>query len=337
MENIALHRRLYLQDNLEAMRRMGEASVDLIYADPPLNSIEYGAGSITASASLQDVHMLDDIETESMDAVADRNPALHRLIQVVGFAVGGTMQGYLAYMAVRLLEMRRILKPTGSIYFHCDDINSHYVRVVMDAVFGAADFRNVITWKRTSAHSDSRRFRRDADTILFYSGREINSDAIRLATGLAPTNIWDGIRPLAAMSQERVGYPTQKPLALLERIILASTVEGDTVLDPFSGLGTTCLAAEKLERNWIGIDIAKPASSIMTDRLEKDLCCPRCDDRENTIWVNEGVYTIKCGVCKSLLLKRMEDANGVLFRLREDLKRQEDLYDDGPFDTSPLR
>lgn len=315
------------------MRSMCEASVDLIYADPPLNSIRHGAGSITASVALQ--QGVNDIGTERVDA--DRNPALHRLIQGVGIVAGAAMQGYLAYMAVRLLEMRRILKPTWSIYFHCDDMTSHYIRIVMDAVFGAANFRNVITWKRMSAHSDSRRFRRDADTILFYGGREINFDAIRLATGQAPTNIWDDIRPLAAMSTERVGYPTQKPLALLERIILASTVEGDTVLDPFCGLGTTCLAAEKLERNWIGIDIAKPASSIVTDRLEKAYSCPRCHDAENKIWVKEGIYAIKCDVCESPLLERVEDANRVLFMLRQDLERKEDLYADAEFDNSPLR
>ena len=331
LENTTLTRRLYLQDNLEAMRSMDKASVDLIYADPPLNSIRHGAGSITANASLQDVRMLGGIGTECVDEIADS------LIQSVGLVVGGAMQIYLAYMAVRLLEMRRILKPTGGIYFHCDDMTSHYIRIVMDAVFGAANFRKVITWKRLSAHSDSRRFRRDADTILFYGGREINFDAIRLATGQAPTNIWDDIRPLAVMSTERVGYPTQKPLALLERIILASTVEGDTVLDPFCGLGTTCLAAEKLERSWIGIDIAKPASSIVTDRLEKASSCHRCEDVDDKIWVNERGYTIKCRWCNSLLLKRVEDANGVLFMLRQDLERKEDLYADATFDNSPLR
>ena len=106
------------------------------------------------------------------------------------------------------------------------------------------------------------------------------------------------------------------------------------MLDPFCGLGTTCIAAEHLERKWVGIDIAEPASSIMTDRLEKDLYCPRCDDREN-IPVDEGVYTIKCRVCQSLLLKRLGDADELLFRLGKDLERPEDLYQ-APFDNSPI-
>ena len=333
LENTTLTRRLYLQDNLEAMRSMDKASVDLIYADPPLNSIRYGAGSITANASLQDVRMLGGIGTECVDA--DRNPALHRLIQGVGIVAGAAMQGYLAYMAVRLLEMRRILKPTWSIYFHCDDMTSHYIRIVMDAVFGAANFRNVITWKRMSAHSDSRRFRRDADTILFYGGREINFDAIRLATGQAPTNIWDDIRPLAAMSQERVGYPTQKPLALLERIILASTVEGDTVLDPFCGLGTTCLAAEKLERSWIGIDTSEIASSIMTDRLVKGLLCPYCEAEKRGI-IEDGI-PIKCDVCESLLLGCLRDSYVVYFGSFEiPTSAQYLFHDDSRWDNFPI-
>ena len=318
------------------MRKMDEASIDLIYADPPLNFVRRRADSATHDAGIQDVRTLDDIEEERVGEVEGRNSVLHRLIQGVGFADGGAMQGYLTYMAIRLLEMRRILKPTGSIYFHCDDMNAHYIRIVMDAVFGAANFRNAITWKRTSAGNASRRFMNASDTLLFYSRRDINTDAIRLPSGQIPTNIWDDIRPLAVMSKERVGYPTQKPLALLKRIILASTDIGDVVLDPFSGLGTTCIAAGNLERNWIGIDIAKPASSVMTARLEKNPC-PRCDDTENTILVDEGVYTIKCGVCQSLLLKRLGNASELVFMLREDLERQEDLYYDAPFDNSPIR
>ena len=300
------------------MRKMGGASIDLIYADPPLNFVRRRSGSATTDASLQDVWTPDDIERACVDEVEGRNPALHRLIQVVGSTAGEAMQVYLAYMAIRLLEMRRILNPTGSIYFHCDVVTSHYIRIVMDVVFGIANFRNAITWKRTSAGNASRRFMNASDTLLFYSGRDINTDAIRLPSGQIPTNIWDDIRPLAVMSKERVGYPTQKPLALLKRIILASTDIGDTVLDPFCGLGTTCIAAEHLERKWVGIDIAEPASSIMTDRLVnlvKSLLCPYCG--AETMRIIKDVLPVKCDDCGAPLLNYRSEPYGVCFELDE--------------------
>ena len=267
--------------------------------------------------------------------IADEQPAIARLLDASNWAHGKGMQSYLTMMAVRLLEMRRVLKPTGSIYLHCDPTASHYLKMLMDAVYGADNFRNNIVWKRTSSHSDARRCGSVHDDILFYakssqhiwnrtyqkydvdyveryyryhddngrkfmssdltgagegpsrtfadkgninppSGRHwmygqtgidrlLNDNRIfwtrngvpRLKTyldeapGLALQDVWGDVTAVRSWHKERIGYPTQKPLALLERIIKASSNEGDLVLDPFAGCATACVAAEKLGRQWI--------------------------------------------------------------------------------------
>jgi site-specific DNA-methyltransferase (adenine-specific) len=267
------------------------------------------------------------------------------------------MMAYLAMMAVRLIELHRVLKSTGSLYLHCDPTASHYLRVLLDAVFGPTNFLNEITWKRTTAHSNVYcNFGSVKDTILFYSksdkhtwnqlyrfqseadieaafpnidpdGRRWRSENMRNpgirpnlhypytasngityqphsngwtttlermkqldsegrlhfprsptgrlrlkyyadeSSGIKLQNIWDDISVLGAQAQERLGYPTQKPLALLERILSASSNEGDVVLDPFCGCGTTVHAAQKLGREWIGIDITHLAISLIQKRL----------------------------------------------------------------------
>ena len=260
---------------------------------------------------------------------------------------GKSMQSYLTMMAVRLVEMQRILKPTGSIYLHCDPTASHYLKLLMDGVFGAAQFQNAITWQRTTAHNDSVRYGRNSDTLLFYSNRdrwtwnpqyEPHDDAykarfrqkdadgrlwsddnltakglsgggyeyeykgvhslwrvplkrmkeldkegrlhftrrggIRLKRYLNETKgrplqaVWTGINAINSQAKERLNYPTQKPLALLERIILSSSNEGDLVLDPFCGCATACVAAEKLGRQWVGIDISPKAAELVNERLQ---------------------------------------------------------------------
>ena len=234
---------------------------------------------------------------------------------------------YMAFMAVRLIEMKRVLKPTGSIYLHCDPTMSHWLKILMDMIFGADNFRNEIIWHYTKMGNPKRIFRKNSDTILFYSkdqdksffnevslgkpsifydrhkklvkdnklyyrdikntndslmrnkiktfekrnaGKKLNDLAVfdfsNAKDQMKADNVWN-IPPLNNLTKERVGYPTQKPLALLERIIQASTNEGDVVLDPFCGCATACIAAHKLKRKYIGIDISKAAYVITIYRI----------------------------------------------------------------------
>ena len=202
-------------------------------------------------------------------------------------------------MAVRLLEIRRVLKDTGSIYFHCDPNASHYLKTVMDAVFGRSNFRNEIVWHYRRWTGKANRFQRLHDIILFYSktadynfntlytayteeslkrkqnyhtrtkGNEVYITT-RNKKGVRENDVWT-ISILNSQSKERTGYPTQKPLALLDRIIKASSTLGDVVLDPFCGCATTCIAAERLNRQWIGVDLSPKAVELVKHRLELDV------------------------------------------------------------------
>jgi site-specific DNA-methyltransferase (adenine-specific) len=204
-------------------------------------------------------------------------------------------KSYLAYMAARILEMRRVLKPTGSIYLHCDPTMSHYLKLVMDAVFGRDNFRNEIIWRIgwvSGFKTQKRGWIRNHDTLLYYVGgpdatKGFNKEYIpyppdyRRRDGKKPTgkgipieDTWnshsgDVLNSIMIMSfsTEKMGYPTQKPLALLERIIKASSNEGDVVLDPFCGCATTCVAAESLGREWAGIDLSPKAVELVKHRL----------------------------------------------------------------------
>ena len=158
-------------DNLAVLRGMNSECVDLIYLDPPFNSnrtYEAPIGSRAAGAAFKDAWTLDDVDVHEHGELADRNPAAHAVIQAARQAHGKGMMAYCIMMAVRLLEMRRILKPTGSIYLHCDPTASHYLKLLMDGIFGRANFRNELVWKRTSGRSDARRFGRVHDAILYY-------------------------------------------------------------------------------------------------------------------------------------------------------------------------
>ncbi len=164
---------IWTGDNLVVMRGMNSACVDLIYLDPPFNSNrDYAApiGSEAASAAFKDTWTLDDIDVHEHGELADRSPASYSVIEAARQAHGKSMQAYLIMMAVRLLEMRRILKPTGSIYLHCDDTAGHYLKLLMDGVFGARSFRNSITWRRAISHNDPNRYGRISDYLLFYTG-----------------------------------------------------------------------------------------------------------------------------------------------------------------------
>ena len=286
---------IWTGDNLEIMRGLNSGSVDLIYLDPPFNSnTNYAApiGAKAADAEFKDTWILSDIDIEWINLIQDRHPALHNVLLA---ASTDSDKSYLAYMAVRILEMRRILKDTGSIYLHCDPVMSHYLKLVMDTVFGRKNFLNEIIWAYRTGGVSDRWFGRKHDVILFYaaeigrhvfhvrkersyststppgfSGVEIFHDEHGRPYTMASTrDVWK-INALGRSSGERTGYPTQKPLKLLNRIIDASSNEGDMVLDPFCGCATTCVAAQDLNRKWLGIDISARAAELVNRRINDE-------------------------------------------------------------------
>ena len=370
------NRTLFIADNLGILRGINDECIDLIYLDPPFNTNRnYKApiGSPAEGAEFKDIWTDEDIKHEWHGVIADRNEELYQIIQASETVYDKSMKIYLMSMAVRLFEMKRILKPTGSIYLHCDPTASHYLKLVMDGLFGKKNFRNEVVWKRTSTKSLGKRYAANTDRILYYvksdsatwnqqytpyddeyiqttyrrqdkhgrwatvdlSGGKAGSERAYMplkgiepppgrawapparnrfpasAQVLLPDNyeVLDQLakcealddagllhhpkggkgRPrwkkyLSAMpgvvagdlvlntppvkGKESVGYPTQKPLKLLERILRASSNEGDMVLDPFCGCATACVAAEQLGRQWIGIDISPSAEDITKLRLQ---------------------------------------------------------------------
>ncbi len=299
------NRTLWTGDNLDIMRGMNSASVDLIYLDPPFNSnrdYEAPIGSEAAGAAFKDTWTLSDVDEAWHGEIADKDPTLYAIIDAAGLSHGKGMKSYLIMMAVRLLEMRRLLKPTGSLYLHCDPTASHYLKSLMDSVFGVGNFRNEVVWSYRRWPSKSRNFQTMHDTLLFYVGggehvfnisyeppsasylkrfkgktqvldpetrsRKIVVDAP--TKGLPLRDVWE-ISIIAGSAKERVGYPTQKPLKLLDRILQASSNPGDIVLDPFAGCATACVAAERLKRQWVGIDLSPLAAKLVKARLEQEM------------------------------------------------------------------
>ena len=292
-------------DNLHIMRGMNDACVDLIYLDPPFNSNRnYAApiGSKAAGAAFKDAWTLSDIDVHEHGELADRSPAVYKVIDAARDTHGKGMMSYLIMMALRLIETHRILKDTGSIYLHCDPTASHYLKLVMDGIFGRQNFRNEIVWAYTGPGSPRmRQFNRKHDTILWYAKGKIwtfNRDDVRLPykdpnqrprkafdTGKSfePAEIeamrkrgkvaedwWNDIAVAVRSPKERIGYPTQKPLKLLERIIKASSSPGDMVLDPFCGCATTLVAADRLDRQWAGVDLSPLAVKLVKQRIAAD-------------------------------------------------------------------
>jgi DNA modification methylase len=319
---------IYCGDNLEQLKKLPDACIDLIYIDPPFNSNRN-----------YEVFWGETKEKRSFD---DRHEST---------------QAYIEFMRPRCVELARVLKKTGSFYYHCDWHASHYVKVMLDQLFGENFFQTEIIWKRTSAHSDSSTCGRAHDTIFLYTGssdftwnqqfqpydqgyikshyrrkdesgrlyRTDNLTAMGLSgggytyewkgvtklwrlpiesmeklhqqgrihytrtggaeyvrfldemPGMPLQDVWDDIAPVNSQAAERLGYPTQKPLALLERIIKASSNENDVVLDAFCGCGTALVAAQTLNRQWIGIDISPTACRVMAKRL-RDVCRIREDE-----------------------------------------------------------
>ena len=322
---------LYTNDNLYVLSGLNSELVDLIYLDPPFNSKRmYSApvGSKAAGASFKDMWTWQDVDEHYLDSLADNFPALAKYIASVGAIHSKPMMAYLTYMAQRIVEMHRILKETGSLYLHCDPTASHYLKSLLDAVFGKNNFRNEITWYYRRWSAESNRFQRMHDVVLFYGksnettfnrlsieptkgqktkhqrGYDRNSvlidgkrqpqlivyeqrkvdDAVKAGklklkdfartvlvekAGTTMPDVWE-MPIINSQSKERTGYPTQKPLALLKRIVLASSNEGDIIMDPFCGCATTCVAAQQLGRKWIGIDIEKQAVRVLVQRLSDD-------------------------------------------------------------------
>ena len=297
------NRTLWTGDNLDVMRGMNSGAVDLIYLDPPFNSNRDRAapiGSEAAGAAFRDTWTPSDVDEAWRGEIADRDPTLYAVIDAAGRSHGKAMKSYLIMMAVRLMEMRRLLKETGSIYLHCDPTASHYLKMLMDAVFGRRNFLNEIVWLYRTGGVGKRWFGRKHDTILFYAKTpdyrfHPQKEKSRLSHGYGFSNVeihrdergpytlvgmrdhWD-VPALRGNQPEAVGYPTQKPLALLDRIVKASSSEGDVVLDPFAGCATACVAAELLGREWVGIDVSPLAAKLVKSRLRKAVG-PSCDVR----------------------------------------------------------
>jgi len=361
--------KLYYGDNLDVLRRhVPDESVDLIYLDPPFNSnanynVLFAEKSGTQAAAqikaFEDTWRWDEGAARAFEEVVEAGGRVSQAMQAFRTFLGDTdMLAYLAMMAPRLVELRRVLKTTGSIYLHCDPTASHYLKMLMDAIFGPVNFGSEIVWKRYGAHNDAKRYGAVHDILLFYmrstrdavfnkqhqpyeaayveerfrfadpDGRrwaeqnlaspnprpnltyaftarngvtyqpppngwkctpermkeldatshlhypEKKTGRLRLKSyledlpGLAVQDVWTDVGLIGGSSPERLGYPTQKPEALLERIISASSNEGGLVLDPFCGCGTSVAAAQKLNRQWIGIDITHLAIGLIKQRLD---------------------------------------------------------------------
>ena len=365
------HNTLFYGDNLPILREhIPDQSIDLVYLDPPFNSNrsynvlfkeESGKESESQITAFDDTwHWGEQAEELYAELVTDINGKVGQMIGALRGAIGeNQMMAYLVMMAGRLVELHRVLKPTGSLYLHCDPTASHYLKIILDTIFGPLNFLNEITWKRTNTHNDARtKFPDVSDSILFYSkskdtpfhaqhtlhdpdyvakfyryddgdGRgsytldnmaspnprpnmmyewlgfpcpamgwryqretmqQLHDDGriyypskadgsfdaskrprlkryLNEQNGPVIGNVWTDIGPISAHAAERLGYPTQKPLALLERILQASSNPGDLVLDPFCGCGTTIAAAQKLGRKWVGIDITHLAIALQKYRL----------------------------------------------------------------------
>ena len=314
------NRTLYHGDNLDFLRGMNSETVHLIATDPPFNKnrdFHATPDSLAKGARFKDRWSWDrDVHEEWTDSIIDDWPAVWEVITAARAAYGDDMGAFLCWLGVRLMEMRRVLRQDGSIYLHCDPTASHYIKAMMDAIFGWKNFRNEIVWSYQGTGQPKNAFKRKHDTLLFfakssksYFSEEGSSEPISdfskskytredekgrykdirhpdgsihrqyIRSHQRMRDVWN-MPIINAMAKERTGYPTQKPLALYERIIRASSNEGDIVLDPFCGCATTPVAAERLKRRWVGMDIWDGAKDIVIERLERDTIL-RADDRSH--------------------------------------------------------
>jgi site-specific DNA-methyltransferase (adenine-specific) len=297
---------LYQGDNLGILRtRVPDNSVDLIYLDPPFGSsrdyhLSVPENGERPAKAFSDNWKWDGTSDNLLRQIRHDAPeGLAKLIEGMAESIGKTsILTYLVMMAPRLLEMHRVLRETGSIYLHCDPTSSHYLKLVLDRIFGAKNFRNEIIWMYKGGGRSKKAFARKHDVIFFYSMsgkwtfnyQDILVDRTNKTyftdedgrrywlkygkkyylqhDGKVPEDCWADIDPLHGPYNERLGYPTQKPLSLLERIIKASSNEEDIVLDPFCGCGTTLVAAQSLNRRWLGMDVSTDAIELSSKRLE---------------------------------------------------------------------
>ena len=325
-------RELYRGDCLDILEDYIEPnSIDLIYLDPPFNSKStYNLPFKNKDRSYKPVDAFVDTWTWTADddihlAEMEKSfkPDLQLLAQIVRFARAdergrkSSSASYLLNMGLRLWMMRRVLKPTGSIYLHCDPTASHYLKLIMDTVFGKNNFRNEIIWGYRTGGVSKRWFGRKHDILLFFTksdsypfnlqkersynrgGKpyrfrnvtEYQDEEGRWYTMATMRDIWE-INAIGRTSRERLGYPTQKPLALLERVVKASSPENGIVLDPFCGCGTTVHAAEQLGRQWIGIDISRFSTELMRERILHNF--PQVQDSDiRTLGLPESIADAK--------------------------------------------
>jgi site-specific DNA-methyltransferase (adenine-specific) len=306
------NRTLFFGDNLKILQeKIPENTFDLIYLDPPFNSnrnynVLFKEGKVDSSAQ---IHSFEDTWEWTEDTVRlfdelkkHPNPKIAILIHSLAEFIGqNEMMAYLVNMTARLLPLHSVLKPTGTLYLHCDPTASHYLKIILDVIFGKQNFRNEIIWCYRGGGVPKNDFANRHDIIFRYTKTDeyyFNVDAVRIPyskdvleslpsrydksyrgnkvySGYKPNPLgkhpedWWEIQPIMPSSKERIGYPTQKPEALLERIIKASTKEEDCLLDPFCGCGTTVAVAERLNRKWVGIDISMLAINVIHDRLKE--------------------------------------------------------------------
>ena len=287
-----VNRTLFHGDNLAFLRGINSGTVDLIATDPPFNKgkdFHATPDSLAAGARFQDRWTWhDDVHPEWVDRLEDDWPRVMGVINGSRLSYGDDMGAFLCFMGVRLIEMRRVLKPEGSLCLHCDPTASHYLKELLDAIFGRRSFRNEIVWHYKNASRGRKQFAKSHDVIFWYSRSPdayvFNRDEVLVPYESGMT-AWrykkQGKKPpagktpddvvvmpsLNTMDKERTGYPTQKPLALYELIINAASNPGGWVLDPFAGCATTCVAAERRSRKWIGMDIWDRAHRTVLDRL----------------------------------------------------------------------
>ncbi len=323
LENNVNNRTIFCRDNIDVLQGINSQSIDLIYLDPPFNKNKVFTapiGSNAEGASFKDWFREEDLKDEWLQTIKEDNIELHNFLTGIKMISNNKYYlynyCYLSYMAIRLVEMQRILKDRGSIYLHCDSTMGHYIKLLMDIIFGEKNFSREIIWvlANTSSgyKSNVNNWIRGHDTIFYYiknkqkyvfnplyrehkeeykarfkkkddKGRLYRDDRaggrkqyLYETKGTRYTDSWIDIMSFQqnTSSKERTGYPTQKPLALLERIIKASSNEGDIVLDPFCGCATTCIASEKLNRQWIGIDVSLKAYELVKKRLQTEVANP---------------------------------------------------------------
>ena len=305
---------LYYGDNLDILRvHIPDETVDLIYIDPPFNSNQAynvifsetdGSSSQAQIQAFEDTWRWGETTEQAYHELVVTAP--HLLVETIksfrGFLTETNLMAYLVMMALRLVELHRVLKPTGSFYLHCDPTASHYLKIILDQIFGVENFRNEMVWSYRRWPAKQKNFQKMHDIILFYSKEKQENTfnviyetlsagtlkrwkgkkskvsfegEIRLVTqmtnvesqGRPADDVWS-IPVINSQAKERLGYPTQKPEALLERIIKASSNEGDVVLDTFCGCGTAIAVAQRLNRRWIGVDITHLAIALLKYRLD---------------------------------------------------------------------